>query len=210
MDFPPFAMVYHKPAKSPSHAGPRQADEHIIVQALITELAIKAFVVCFLNRFARLDVADLDIVLECPEIKGLTRKFGAIIHSYDFRQVSEQGYTFEHPGNPMAGKRVINFKSRILSGEIINNGQHSEASAIVKTVRNEIHRPMLVGSFRLVHSYSELARTLLASSKTQGETFFTVESLGAFMIDQVSFPAQQDMKSRRAELTPLFSKITQA
>jgi hypothetical protein len=71
MDFPPFALVYHKRAKSPSHAGPKQTVQGEpgmdIVKTIIIFLIAVSFAAA--NCFAASGVPDPDSL---PKCKGKT------------------------------------------------------------------------------------------------------------------------------------------
>ena len=103
---------------------------------------------------------------------------------------------------------MINFKYWTFSAKIIDNRQYPKAPVVEETVRNEIHRPVLIYSYRFVHDHPEVADALLAFLQSQRETFFTVKTFGALVVNQVAFPAQKSMQSGRAELTQPFGKFT--
>ena len=63
-----------------------QVDEHIVVQAFVTEFAVKALDVSVLSRFARLDESEFDVVIISPEIKRLADELRAVIDCYGFRK----------------------------------------------------------------------------------------------------------------------------
>src|SRR6185369_9429181 len=105
---------------------------------------------------------------------------------------------------------MINFKHGAFTAKVIDNGQYSEASAVVEAVRDEIHGPVLVDPLRSVHDHPEMANTLPAFLQAQREAFLSVYALGALVVDQVAFPAQHGVQPRGTELTPLFGQFTQA
>jgi len=105
---------------------------------------------------------------------------------------------------------MIDFKYRTLTAKIIDNGQHPESSAVVETVRNKIHGPVLIDPLRPVHHHPEVANTLLTFLQAQREPFFSVETLRAFVVDQMAFPAQKGVQLWGTELTSLFCKLSQA
>jgi hypothetical protein len=102
---------------------------------------------------------------------------------------------------------MIDFKHRAFTAKIINNGQHPKASAVEEVVRDEIHGPVLIDSLWSIHDHPEVADALPAFLQAQRETFFTIDALGALMIDQMTFPAQQSVQPGSTELTPLFCKF---
>jgi len=63
-----------------------QTDEDIVIQAFVTELAVKALDVCVLSRFAWLNESEFYIVFKSPQIKCLADKLGSIVNGYGFRQ----------------------------------------------------------------------------------------------------------------------------
>src|SRR6185369_15615457 len=104
---------------------------------------------------------------------------------------------------------MIDFKCWAFTTKVINHGEYTEASAVIETVRYEIHGPVLVDPFRPVHDHPEMADALLTLLQAQRKAFFLVKAFGAFVIDHMPFPTQQGMKTWRAEFTPLLSQLTQ-
>jgi len=85
---------------------------------------------------------------------------------------------------------MIDFKYGAFTAKIIYDGQYPKASAVVETVRDEIHGPVLVDPLRSVHDRPEVADALLAFLQAQREPFLSVETLGALVVDQKPFSAQ--------------------
>ena len=63
-----------------------QTDEYVVIQAFVTELAVKALNVCILSRFAWLNKSEFYIVFKSPQIKSLADKLWSIVNGYGFRQ----------------------------------------------------------------------------------------------------------------------------
>jgi hypothetical protein len=105
---------------------------------------------------------------------------------------------------------MIDFKYRALTAKIIDNGQYTEASAVVEAVRNKIHGPMLIDPVRFVHDHPEVADALLTFLKAKRKTFFLIQPFGTFVVNYASLPKQQSVQPGRTEFTPLFSKLTKA
>jgi len=69
---------------------------------------------------------------------------------------------------------------------------------------------VLVDPCRFVQDHPEVTTALLALLAAQREPFFTIETLGALVVDQEAFPAQQGMQHWGTGLAALFGKCSQS
>ena len=74
-------------------SGTVKVDKHIVIQTLISVLAVKAFNISILYWLSGLNKSKPYIVLVCPKIKRFTYEFRAVVNGNDFWYFLQLGHT---------------------------------------------------------------------------------------------------------------------
>jgi hypothetical protein len=99
----------------------------------------------------------------------------------------------------LAGQRVVDHGSKALSGEVVENAQYAEASAVDQGIRDEVKAPALVRSLRDCHRRSGSQGSFAAATLAHGQPLLPVEPIELLPVDLDAFPLQQDMQATISE-----------
>jgi hypothetical protein len=95
----------------------------MLIQTFISELAIEAFDVRILLRFARFDESQLKLLAIRPFIEGLADKFRAIVHRHRERQSTTVCQPLQHTDDAPSRQRRIDFNCQAFFRKIIHDIQ---------------------------------------------------------------------------------------
>ena len=169
----------------------------MLIQAAITELAVKAFHKGILGRLAWLNKVQLHTRYAWPEKGRLTGKLGTVIADNGLRQRSGQCQFIQITAQPGSRDRVIDELTDTFTWVIIHDIEHPKASAIGQLVADKVHRPPLV-SLIWDHHGNPGAHQLLASLGANLQAFFGVESVGVLLVNHQSFALEHAMEQQIA------------
>ena len=115
------------------------------LQALFAQPAVEALYMRVLRRFARLDVAQIDLPLQRPCQEMPTRQLRPVVTANRLRAAASGDDLIQRPCHTPAGKAGIHFQHQALARERIDHAQHADVPSGDHVV-NEVERPLLVGS----------------------------------------------------------------
>ena len=170
----------------------------MLIEAVIAEGAVEGFDEGVLGGFARLDVMEMDMGGLRPEVDGFAGELGAVVGGDGLWQATGAGESLKQTDDGSATDGSIGMECKALAGEVIDQSEAAEASAISKLVMNEIHAPALIGGGGLRQRDTGDGRQLAAEFATQGEAFLTVKTLGAFVVDDHTLGLEHIVEDRRA------------
>ena len=193
-------------------AGFGEGAEPMLVKAVVAEGAVEAFDKGVLHGSAGLDVMKGNPGALSPEVKGLAGKFGAVIHGDGLWEVTAESQSLQEGNDGGTADGGINMDGQTLTGKVIDKGQAAEAAAISKLIVDEVHGPALIGSSG--HKQGNAGRTEVTDAACgAGESFLTIDALGALVIDDQAFGFEDIMKNRSApawfESRPMAQALTQ-
>src|SRR5437588_441686 len=87
----------------------------MFVKAFLAQAAVKRFDKCVLNRLARLDEFQPDLVIASPLVKYSTGELGTVVDLDGRRQTANEPQSVEYPFYPLTIKRYINFNRQALT-----------------------------------------------------------------------------------------------
>ena len=90
----------------------------------------------------------------------------------------------------------VDLDSQALASEVIDERQTPEAATGGQLVVDKVHRPAFIGSLRHGEWHASYRRQFPAAPAPQGESFFTIEALGAFVIDDQTFGFEHIVQDR--------------
>ena len=179
--------------------GLRQAQEPLLVQAFISELAVKALDVAVLHRPARLG-QDVPHAMCCgPSHEGPTCELWTVVCSHGQWVASEGGRLVEQACHVLPRDPVVHGNVHALVAEVIGHSQALDAPAIGQAVRDEIHAPNIVDLLRQLqgHTFTRWALYLLAPA--HGQIGIFVQAVDPLVVDAWKLRAQQIMDTAVAK-----------
>ena len=121
-----------------------QGDEAVLVQAFIAQPSIERFDVGILIGFARLDQSQGDVMLMRPAQHRLAAELLAIVGADDLRQPTRVAEPFQHSGKRMTADGALWHNGYRLMRSIVHDSQALDDSAINRTIKYKLHRPVEV------------------------------------------------------------------
>lgn len=110
--------------------------------------AVVALDIGILLRLSRLDIAQGNALLLGPFHQFAADIFRAIVHSDGQRPAAPFDDLVQAADDALGRKREVHFDAQSLAVEVVQNVQQPELSAIIQTVRHEVHGPDYVRCFR--------------------------------------------------------------
>ena len=132
--------------------------EPVHVEELVANLAVERFDTCVLRRFAGRDEVQLDISLSCPAQHRMAGKLGAVIKANRLGKVALERDPLELADDIGASLRVIDVQRQALSGEVVDDRQGPNRTAVFNAIVREVDRPSLIGP---AHRLDEVAANVV-------------------------------------------------
>jgi len=126
------------------------------------------------HRFARTDELQLHTVLVGPGVERLADELRTVIYLNQVGASSSLPQLLKYTCHSDTCQREVDFDVRALAIPRVDDGQHSNAPAIHKCVRNEVHRPAFVRDIGRRHNHTQMARTLLSPFHAKRQAFLPV------------------------------------
>ena len=163
-------------------SGLGEGGEPMLVKAVVAEGAVEAFNESVLHGLSRLDVMKGNVHRLSPEMKGFAGKLRAVVQSDHLWQGTGESEFLKHIDDGGTTDGGIDMDGQALTGKVIDNGQTTESASTGELIVDEVHRPTLIGTLRLRQRDASQGRQLFSTPTAQGETFFTVDAFGAFVV----------------------------
>lgn len=125
-----------------------QAQEPVLFEAAVPELAVEALDERVLRRLARLDEGQRHLPLTRPEEHRLAGQLRPVIADNRGRQRALLRDLVQEPGQPMSRDRRVHQLANTLAAEIVHDVQHTKTASRGQLVRHEVLRQALVGPVR--------------------------------------------------------------
>ena len=180
-------------------AGVGEPVEQVFVEAFIAQATVEAFDEAVLHRFARRDVVPLDPVLVGPLEHGVRRELRPVVADHHAGTPSLADDAIELAGNADPGQGRVDDEGEAFAGEVVDDGQDAEASAVAQNVRYEVDGPTLVHPLRDRHRCSRSDRPLAPTASPDRQAFLAVEPEDALVVHVRPRSSQKDVQPPVAE-----------
>lgn len=164
--------------------------EPVLIEAGVTEFAVKAFNECVLCRLTGLNEMEPYAGALCPQKHGLAGTFAAVIADQSPRQPAGRGQIVQESDDRGAGDRGVGKLPDALSAVVIHNIQHPEASSVRQLIGDEIQRPALIGG-RGYGERNPRSHQMLALASPDLQPQLAVKSVDPFAVDHFTFCLEQ-------------------
>ena len=181
--------------------------EPMLIQALVTELAVEALDVAVLHGLAWLDQQVLDAVSLCPAHERPACEFRPVVCAHGLRIAPEQGGLVEQASHILAGDAEVGGNVDALMTEIVGHRQAFEAPATDQAVADEIHAPYLIDGFGDLQRYPLSRRSLRLLAFLDRKLRGAVQAKDALVIHAGVLRAQQVVNAPIAEAAPRLGDI---
>jgi hypothetical protein len=125
-------------------SGLLQRLEPLLVQALVTEFAVKALDVAVLHGPAGLDQDVANAMSLRPAHKGPAGEFRAVVCAYGQRVAPEDSGLVEQPRHVLARYSPVHREGHALVAEVISHRQAFDAPPGTQAVADKVHAPHLI------------------------------------------------------------------
>ena len=159
----------------------------MLVEAVIAEGAIEALDEGVLHRFARLHMMESNAGALSPEVEGFAGELRAIVHGDGLGKTTRESQALENGNDRGPADGGVDMDGQALAREVIDERQAAEAATGGQLVVDKVHRPAFIGSSGHGEWHAGHRRQFPAALAPQGESFLTIEALGAFVIDDETF-----------------------
>lgn len=105
----------------------------------------------------------------------------------------------ELPDDPRTSERRIDHQSKALTGEVIDQGEDTEAPAVCQRVHDEVEGPAQVPILRDGHRRPGAQSALAASASVHGEPLLPVQPIELLVIDPDALASQEQSQTTIAE-----------
>lgn len=185
-----------------------KAHEPVGVQALRTELSVKALYVAIVRRLAWSRKVEHDTLVICPEIKVSRDEFAAIIDTYGCRISDLPADPLQCLIDilPLVAKASIHHWREAREG--INNRQNSYLATRGQLVMSEIHSPDMVGMGRLRAVSPQLRLDpALGNLVAELEVHLIVKTIDLLRVHGPAFTLDKDMHTPVAVAYPRLADV---
>lgn len=128
-----------------------QAAEDFAVEALVSELVVKALDVTVLPGGTRLDVERLDLVLLEPVLDDIRNELRSVVAANVLRGAALAHHPFEHLQHVLRANGPGDMRGQALPCVLVDQGQNAKRTALLRLIRHEVPAPHLV-ALRGAHS----------------------------------------------------------
>jgi hypothetical protein len=169
-------------------AGVREAEEPLLVEALVPQPAVEALHVRVLHRLAGADELEADAAALRPGQEGAARELRAVVAHDPRGQRPPPGEAVQRLGDATARQRGVDRDQRALAREVIHDREAAEHAPVGERVVHEVHRPALARPRRHVrrHAGGAAARAT-AAAPAKRELLLTVQPLRALVAPHEPF-----------------------
>ncbi len=155
---------------------------------------VETFHPSVLHRTSRLNVYQLDLLLDAPCQKMPARQLRPVVAANRLRRPSFRHDPLQHPRHAPTCKTGVHFQCQALSCVRVHHAQHPDRSPAFHRVVHKVQRPFLIrrcaSSQRLSRSHAVLA---LLAPDTQ--SCLPIHSMHSFVVHRFSAASQQNMQA---------------
>ena len=173
------------------------------VETLVSEATVEALAEDILDRLARIDELQLDVVLVGPLIENLARQFWSVIEHDGLGGGAVVDELVEHLNHPSAGKRRVDLDRQGFTGAGVQHGERTDRSSRGYGITDEVETPALIG----LMSHSGLDPSTdghaLPWASAHRKAFVPIQPMNPFVIHPMPLPSQQHMESSIAKARTL-------
>src|SRR5215468_206446 len=136
-------MGTHLVVIDPPRLDPRarivEVEKPVLVEALVTELAVERFDEGIVDRFTGSDEMQLNAILGRPRVERAAGKFGSVVDDDLLREWSHGSDPIEDPGNTLTREPVIDFDRQTLPAAIVDEIECAKRTSVGERVAHEVH-----------------------------------------------------------------------
>jgi hypothetical protein len=187
-------LVVVEPPSLDRSAGVAEINEPVLIQTLVSELAVEALDIAVLNRLPRTDEAELDALSVSPCIESSASELRPVVRDHSDRLSSRLEEAIEHAGYTLSGQCGVDLDRQAFPTEIIDDVKCPKAAARRQAVCHEVHRPTLVGSRRQGPRPALRQSDPLATLTTHGESLLAVHALNPLVIQLPALAYKQHVQ----------------
>ncbi len=187
-----------------------EIDEPSLIQALIAEATVEALDVGVLDRFAWTDEVQRNAARVRPRIKRLARELGAVVADDRPRRSALGDELAQDASDTEARDRCVDFDRDAFAREIVDDVERAEDATVGELIGDEVHRPTLVRFARKDERLSCDCGDALANATAHDQAFSAVDSIDAFVVDDVTIATQKDVESSVAKARALGCVLAQS
>src|SRR3977135_534523 len=183
--------------------------EHVLVEALVAQLAVEALHEAVLHRLARRDVVPVDPALCRPAQHGVRGQLRAVVGHDHRRLTPDRHQAIEHTHDPLAWQRRVDLYAQAPPRELVLDVEHTKAATALQRVRHEVEHPDRIGASRFLERRSRATRTLQAAAATHFQALLTIEPPDLLQVHDDAAPTRHLTKAAVPEATSLGSELPQ-
>src|SRR5215211_4871462 len=187
-----------------------QAEEPVLVQALVPQPSVEALHERVLDGLAGRDEVQLDARRVRPLIEHPTGQFGAIVQHQLPWGAAFAHHLSQYLDDPLPGQRGIDLDGQGLAGERVQYGEQADPSPPRQRVTHEVEAPLHIRATRPSRRSAWDSYTPLPATPTHGKSRFAVQPLHPLVVDRVALPLQQHVQTTIAEPPPFPGQLAQA
>ena len=189
----PLFVVFSPPHRDPF---PRleQIPEPAHPQALLPHPPVKTFHASVLHRTSRLNVHQLDLLLDAPRQKMPARQFRPVVAANRLRRPSFRHDPLQHPRHAPTCKTGVHFQRQALSCVRVHHAQHPDRSPAFHRVVHKVQRPFLIRR-RASSQRLPLSHAVLALLAPDTQSCLSIHSVHSFVVHRFSAASQQNMQA---------------
>ncbi len=184
-----------------------QIFENVIVQDLLPIGAVEPLHERILGGLPRFDEFQMNPMALGPLCHRQRDKFGAVVHSDLFRIATPRSDLIEHPDNSGCRQVCIDFYTKRLSIEIVQDIECSEGPAVCEAVTHEIHRPTLIHLPWNAERHRISRRQPLFALAFEIQPELAVDSMNSFVVPGITGLSDL-LKDLGKTVTQIFSRKT--
>lgn len=188
----PLLVVLPAPSLD-DHTGMCQAGEPVLVQTFLPEAAVERFDVGVLVGLARFDEEQLNTPGVGPVQRGSTAELFSVVCPDRFGQSPRGGDLIQDAHHLVATHRPLGHDGHRLVSRVIDYRQVLDAASFGRAVKDEVHRPHLVGCHRALQRMTLSQRNLLSLALPDLQPRLGIQAVDALVVDHLTGLAQLEV-----------------
>src|SRR3977135_1709811 len=183
--------------------------EHVLVEALVAQLAVEALHEAVLHRLARRDVVPVDPALCRPAQHGVRGQLRPVLAPDPRGLPPDRPQALEHTHDPLAWQRRVDLYAQAPPRELVLDVEHTKAATALQRVRHEVEHPDRIGASRFLERRSRANRTLTSAAATHFQALLTIEPPDLLQVPDDAAPPRHLTNAADPEATSLGSELLQ-
>ncbi len=164
-------------------SGVLKAPEAMLIEELVSEPSVEALSERILDRLPWSNEVMFDALGAAPGVEGLARELRSVVTADSPWLAIRLDRSIEDAGDSLCRQGNIKLHADVAAGEVVDSGEDPQCTTVCHRITDEVHRPAVVGRYRLWDRGPWCLRRSIASLSPDSEPMLLVHAVDALVVD---------------------------